>query len=109
METEDIRRKYSQIRFFPQKTVSFEELRKKQVKDTVKILGFSEEKIRRVEETLAKYETVDEAMDEMRKLGRDAYKAEETIFDGLINLRFESKVVAQANLEENRYLVRGPV
>jgi len=45
-----------------------EELRKKQVLDTVKVLGFSEDKIKRVEEALAKYKTVDEAVEEIRKL-----------------------------------------
>ncbi|MBS7637156.1 hypothetical protein KEJ37_07510 [Candidatus Bathyarchaeota archaeon] len=39
----------------------------------VKILGFSEDKIKRVEEALAKYATVDEAVEEIRKLNLEGY------------------------------------
>jgi integrase len=55
----------------PEKTRETEDLRKKQVLDTVKLLGFTEEKIRRVEEALAKYATVDKAMEKIRKLSLD--------------------------------------
>ncbi|MHA1579927.1 MAG: hypothetical protein ACTSUQ_09900 [Candidatus Freyarchaeota archaeon] len=34
----------------------------------VRLLGFPEDRIKRVEEALAKYRTVDEAVDEIRKL-----------------------------------------
>jgi integrase len=74
---EEMRRKYARIEFFPHKKASARELRKKQVLDTVRILGFSEEKIKRVEEALAKYETVDEAMKEIRKLSLESYKVKE--------------------------------
>ncbi len=59
---------------FQEQIVDSEELRKKQVLDTVKLLGFSEDKIKRVEEALAKYKTVDEAMNEIRKLSLESYK-----------------------------------
>ena len=39
--------------------------------DTAKLLGFSEEKIKKIEEILAKYKSIDEAMDEIRKLRED--------------------------------------
>ncbi len=97
-----------------------EDLRKRQVLDTVTLLyGNDKEKIRRVEEALAKYATVDEAMDEIRKLVTDAYKVEEST-NGGTNMRFESKVVSLdkltgyldqgweylAGLEGDRFLVR---
>lgn len=46
-----------------------EGLRRRQILDTAKLLGFSEDKIKKIEEALAKYEQVDEAFDEIRKLG----------------------------------------
>ncbi|MHA1581978.1 MAG: tyrosine-type recombinase/integrase [Candidatus Baldrarchaeia archaeon] len=49
-------------------TPSIEEIRRKQLIDMAKLLGFSEEKIKKIEEILAKYKSVDEAMDEIRKL-----------------------------------------
>jgi len=73
-KAEQLRKKYMKIEFFPQQVASAEELRKKQVLDTVKLLGFSEDKIKRVEEALAKYETVDHAMEEIKKLSLESYK-----------------------------------
>jgi integrase len=75
-KTEYLREKYRRIEFFPRESGSTEELRKKQILDMVKVLGFSDDKIKRVEEALAKYENADEAMEEIRKLslsigGRD--------------------------------------
>jgi hypothetical protein len=49
-----------------------EALRKRQILDTAKLLGFSEDKIKKVEEALAKYEQVDEALDEIKKLGLES-------------------------------------
>ena len=74
---EGLRRKYMKINFFPHLAASMEELRKKQVLDVVKLLGFSEEKIKRVEEALAKYERVDEALEEIKKLSLESYKETE--------------------------------
>ena len=56
------------LEFFPQKNYPSEELRKRQVLDTVKLMGFPEDRIKRVEEALAKYATVDDSMEEIRKL-----------------------------------------
>jgi integrase len=53
---------------------SVEELRKKQVLDMVKLLGFPDDKIKRIEETLAKHEKVDDAMEEIKKLSIGSYK-----------------------------------
>ena len=76
---EDLRRKYMKINFFPHLAASMEELRKKQVLDMVKLLGFSEEKIKRVEEALAKYERVDEALEEIKKLSLGKPEATTTL------------------------------
>ncbi|MHA1207841.1 MAG: hypothetical protein ACTSSA_02525 [Candidatus Freyarchaeota archaeon] len=51
-----------------------EEIRKKQVLDMVRLLGFPEDRIKRVEEALAKYKTVDEAVDGIRKLSLEGYR-----------------------------------
>lgn len=53
---------------------SIEQLRKKQVVDMAKLLGFSDEKIKKVEEALAKYEKVDEALEEIKKLSLQPHK-----------------------------------
>ena len=42
--------------------------------DTVRLLGYPEEAIKRVEEALAKYRTVDDAPEEIRKLSLETYK-----------------------------------
>jgi integrase len=98
-DVDEVEGKYIRINFSPPTTVSAEELRKKQVLDMVRILGFTEDKIKSVEEALAKYATVDEAMEEIRKLSLEAYK-----------LRSNSnsdpkKVIDEGKLE--RYLAEG--
>lgn len=95
---DDLRKKYRQIEFFQQR-VSVEELRKKQVLDTVKLLGFSDDRIKRVEEALAKYEAVDDAMEEIRKLSLESYKLTENPNND------PKKVVNESELES--YLVEG--
>ena len=67
-KADGLRRKYGQVSFFPERTYSDEDLRKRQVLDTVKLLGYSDDRIKRIEEALAKYEKVDEALDEIKKL-----------------------------------------
>lgn len=74
---EQLREKYMKIDFFLRQAASVEELRKKQVLDTVKLLLFSEDKIKRVEEALAKFKTVDDAMEEIRKLSLEGHKLKE--------------------------------
>lgn len=96
---EDLRKKYAQVTFFPQSTYTSEGLRKKQVLDTVKLLGFSEDKIKRVEEALAKYSTVDDAMEEIRKLGLGGYKVREN------PKKDPKKIVNESDLEN--YLAQG--
>ena len=63
---EDLRNRYKQIEFFTHRLGSVEDLRKKQVLDTIRLLGFDEGKIKKVEEALTKYKTVDDAMEEIR-------------------------------------------
>lgn len=98
-KTEELRKKYMKIEFFPRATASTEELRKKQILDMVKILGFSEEKIKRVEEALAKYKTVDEAMNEIKKLSLEDYKLKDRANND------PKKVISEKELE--RYLAKG--
>jgi integrase len=98
-KVEEMRAKYARIEFFPHRRAPTEELRRRQVLDTVKLLGFSEEKIKRVEEALAKYRTVDEAMDEIKRLSAEGYKLRENTNSD------PRKVVGEAELE--RYLAEG--
>jgi len=67
-KVEDLRRKYAQVNFFPQTGFLTEEMRKRQLLDTARLLGFGEERIRRLEEILARAKSVDEAITEFRKL-----------------------------------------
>ena len=73
-KVENLRMKYAKVNFFPDRSYSTDDSRKKQLMDMVKVIGFSEDKIKRIEEALAKYEHVDEALDEIRKLGLESYK-----------------------------------
>jgi site-specific recombinase XerD len=98
-KVEDLRTKYAQVDFFPKRAYLSEDIRKKQVLDTVRILGFPEDRIKRVEEALAKYETVDEAMEEIRKLNIEAYKLRSNANSD------PKKVVDEDKLE--RYLAQG--
>jgi len=69
-----------------------EELRKRQVLDIVRILGFPEEKINRIEEALAKHKTVDEAMEEINvnEKGREIAKIIEKIDEPYEPLKIET-------------------
>lgn len=49
-------------------TMNEESIRKKQMLDTARMLGFGEEKLARLTEILERTRTVDEAMEEFRKL-----------------------------------------
>jgi len=73
-DIEEIERKYMRLNFSPKWHVQAEELRKRQILDMVRILGFPEEKIKRVEETPAKYASVDGAIEEIRKLSLEGYR-----------------------------------
>ena len=42
--------------------------------DTVKLLGYSDDKIKRVEEALAKYKNIDDGLDEIKKLSLHSRK-----------------------------------
>jgi integrase len=98
-KVEDLRMKYAQVDFFPKRAYLSEDIRKKQVLDTVRILGFPEDKIKKVEKALAKYETVDEAMEEIRTLNLEAYKLRTKANSD------PKKVVDEDKLE--RYLAQG--
>ncbi len=96
---EDLRRKYAQVEFFPQKNYSSEELRKKQLLDTARLFGYDEDRIKRVEEALAKYASVDDAIDEIRKLRLEGNRLRE-------NPNKEPKTIIDEYDLEN-YLAKG--
>lgn len=98
-EMEEMRRKYAKIEFFPFRKALTEDLRKKQILDMARLLSFPEEKIKRVEEALAKYRTVNETMDEIRKLGLGEYKV------GGESKHGSKKIIEESELE--KYLAEG--
>lgn len=98
-KTEELRKKYMEIRFFPQSAANMEEIRKKQILDMMKLLCFPEDRIKRVEEALAKYETVDEAIEEIRKLSLEGYRIKENANGD------PKKIVSEEELK--RYLAEG--
>ena len=67
-KVEELRRKYAQVNFFPQRGGITEEMRKKQLIDTAKLLGFGDERLRRLEEILARAKNVDEAIEKFKKI-----------------------------------------
>jgi len=98
-KVEELRAKYAKVEFFPSIRMPMEELRRRQIIDMVRLLGFPEDKIKRVEEALAKYETVDEAMEEIRKLSLEGYKVREDVNSD------PKKIVDEDELE--KYLADG--
>jgi integrase len=66
-----LRGKYAQVVFFPERAYTDNDLRKRQILDTARLLGYSEDKIKRIEDVLARYERPDEALEEIRKLNLD--------------------------------------
>jgi len=74
---ENLRMKYAKVNFFPERGGLTENARKKQILDTAKILGYSDDRIKRIEEALAKYERVDEALEHIKKLNTDSYKEQD--------------------------------
>ncbi|MEM2936869.1 MAG: tyrosine-type recombinase/integrase, partial [Candidatus Bathyarchaeia archaeon] len=66
---EELRRKYARVVFFPHKAFSSEEVRKRQLLDTARLLGFGDDRLKRLEEVLARTKSVDEAITQFCKLG----------------------------------------
>jgi len=97
-KVEEMRQKYARIEFFPYRKAPVQELRKRQVLDMVRLLGFPEERIRMVEEALARHETVDEALEEIRELGLGGYGTRDGSKD-------PKKIVEERELEG--YLAEG--
>jgi hypothetical protein len=73
-KVDDLRRKYAKVCFFPERGQHSEDSRRRQILDTARLLGFADDRIKRIEEALARYERVDEALDEIRKLESNSYK-----------------------------------
>lgn len=95
-KVEDLRTRYARIEFFPKRAQLPEEARKKQILDMVRLLGFPEDRIKRVEEALAKFTTVDEAVDHIRKLSMECHKLREN------SSKDPKKIIDEGELE--RYL-----
>jgi len=54
-----------------EQAAEYEELRKRQLIDTARLLGFTEEKLRMLQEVLARAKNMDQAIEEFRKLQED--------------------------------------
>ncbi len=76
-KVEDLRRKYATVSFFPEKNGLNEDSRKRQIIDMAKVFGFSEDKIKKMEDVLAKHRSVDESIQEIRRLKEDSDKTAE--------------------------------
>jgi integrase len=72
-KVENLRMKYAKVNFFSERGYLTEDSRKRQILDTAKILGYPDDKIKKIEEALAKYENVDEALDEIKKLSLESH------------------------------------
>ena len=73
-KVEYLRMKYAKVDFFPERGGLTEVARKRQILDTARLLGYSEDKIKKVEEALAKYKEIDDAIDEIKKLSLESGK-----------------------------------
>jgi integrase/recombinase XerD len=96
-KVEELRAKYAWAIFFPEQARG-EELRKRQIIDMMRIFGFPEDRIKRVEEVLAKHRRVDQAMDEIRKLSLQPFTPKEATND-------PKKIIREEELEH--YLAGG--
>jgi len=76
--------------------VKYEQLRKRQALDTLKLLGFDEEKLKRVEEILARAKSFDEAMDEIRHLKDEEFTENNGSY--INGNGFRAKVIGEAEL-----------
>jgi hypothetical protein len=73
---EQLRRKYTQVNLFPQRGGMTEEMRKKQLLDTAKLLGFGDERLRQFQEILAKAKNVDEGIEKFKQLKDNSKRKE---------------------------------
>jgi len=72
---ENMREAYKRCRpYLLGSPVSEEEMRKKQLLDTARLLGFEEEKLLKLKEILARGKSVDEAVEEFRRLSEEPAK-----------------------------------
>jgi hypothetical protein len=70
-KVEDLRRKYSQVNFFPQRGFISEEMRKKQLLDTARLLGYGNQRLRQLQEILAQAKNVDEGIEKFKRLNEN--------------------------------------
>lgn len=76
-KVENLRMEYAKVNFFLERRGITEGARKKQILDTAKILGYPDDRIKKIEEALAKYEHVDDALEQIKKLNVDSYKEQD--------------------------------
>jgi integrase/recombinase XerD len=72
-KVENLRMKYARVDFFLERGGLTEDARKRQILDTAKILGYPDDRIKKIEEALAKYEHVDEALEQIKKLNLESH------------------------------------
>ena len=99
-KVEYLRSRYVKVNFFPERGYLTENSRKRQILDTAKILGYSEDKIKRIEEALAKYERVDDALEQIKKLNTDSYKQAESQEERQSKLLGEKRQVRMVHGEQ---------
>lgn len=73
-KVEDLRGRYLKVSFFPERGYVTEDSRKRQILDTAKLLGYQDDRIKKIEEALAKYQNVDDALEEIKKLSLESSK-----------------------------------
>jgi len=66
-----LRNKYAEAEFFPTKTQSSMAEKRKQLLQTAQLMGFDEERLRRLEEVLMRSKTIDEGIEVFRRLRDD--------------------------------------
>ena len=76
--------------------VKYEQVRKRQLLDTARLLGFNEEKMKRLEEVLARAKSVDEAVTEFKKLRDPEISENNGVF--INGNGYEAKVVDENQL-----------
>lgn len=78
--------------------VKYEQLRKRQALDTLKLLGFDEEKLKRVEEILTRAKNMDDAMEKIRRLKDQEFTGNSDNGSYVNNNGYRAKVVSEAEL-----------
>ena len=109
-KVEELRQKYSSVNFFPEKNGLSEDSRKRQIIDMAKVFGFSEDKIKKMEDVLAKHRNVDESIQELSRLKEDTDENKDERRDKTTTVNHDKKqkyVVVKGNDDMIRRLNDG--